>query len=195
MPLKAFRGPKVWLWRWRRNPLRRRADVVEAWVVLAAWLLTVLAGVLAGLAASGSVEHGLARERADWHPAVARVVAQAPGKPAASGAGGERVWAEVRWTVADGSAHTGQARVAPGSTAGAAVAVWTDPRGHLVTRPTTASEAAFRATLIGSMVGVGAAAVPFVGGTVLRGRLERRRMDRWDAEWARLGPQWGRMTG
>ncbi|MFF5015517.1 hypothetical protein [Streptomyces sp. NPDC001165] len=193
MPLKALRGPKVWLWRWRRNPLRRRADVVEAWVVLAAWLLTVLAGVPAGLAAARSVEHGLARERAAWHPTVAHVVAQAPGSGTAAGTGGERVWAEVRWTAADGSAHTGQARVAPGSKAGSPVTVWTDPQGHLVTRPTTASEAAFRATLIGGLVGVSTAAVPFVGGRVLRGRLERRRMDRWDAEWARLGPQWGRM--
>lgn len=191
--MKALRGPEVWLWRWRRNPLRRRADVVEAWVVLAVWLLTVLAGVLAGLAAARSVEHGLARERAAWQPAVARVVAQAPGRATAAGTGGERVWAEVRWTVGHGSAHTGQARVAPGSKAGSPVTVWTDPQGHLVTRPTTASEAAFRATLMGGLVGVSAAALPFFGGRVLRGRLERRRMDRWDAEWARLGPQWSRM--
>lgn len=59
----AFRGPKVWLWRWRRNPLRRRADAVEAWVVLGVWALTVLAGVLAGWATAGAVEQGLARER------------------------------------------------------------------------------------------------------------------------------------
>ena len=41
----AFRSPKVWLWRWRRNPLRRRADVVEGWVVLGVGLLAVLAGL------------------------------------------------------------------------------------------------------------------------------------------------------
>jgi hypothetical protein len=199
MPLKAFRGPKVWLWRWRRNPLRRRADVVEAWVMLGAWLLTVLAGVVAGLAAARSVEHGLARERATWHPAVARVVTDAPGTSDAEtsdeSTDGERVWAKVRWTAPDGSAHTAEARVAPGSKAGTSVTIWTDPQGHLVTRPTTASEATFRATLIGALVGVSAGAVPFVGGLVLRGRLERRRLDRWDAEWARLGPQWGRTTG
>jgi hypothetical protein len=195
MPLMAFRGPKVWLWRWRRNPLRRRADVVEAWVLLAAWLLTVVTGVLAGLVAARSVEHGLARERADWHPAVARVVAQAPGRSTSEGSGGERVWTEVRWSAPDGSARTGQARVAPGSKAGTPVTVWTDPRGHLVSRPTTPAEAAFRATLIGTLVGVTTAAVPFVGGLALRSRLERRRMAHWDAEWARLGPQWGRMTG
>ncbi|MEV5144607.1 hypothetical protein [Streptomyces sp. NPDC052727] len=195
--MKAFRGPKVWLWRWRRNPLKRRADVVEAWVVLGACLLTVLAGVLAGLAAAGSVEHGLARERTTWRPTVARVVAQVPGKsPAHSShaSAGEQVWAEVRWTVADGSAHTGRIRVEPGSKPGTPVTVWTDPQGHLVSRPTTASEAAFRSTLIGLLVGASTAAVPFVAGLAVRGRLERRRMEAWDTEWARLGPQWGRMV-
>ncbi|MFS4092668.1 hypothetical protein [Streptomyces sp. AF1A] len=192
----AFRGPKVWLWRWRRNPLKRRADVVEGWVVLGAWLLTVLAGVLAGLTAARSVEHGLARERAEWRPAVARVVGRAPGRtPAQKEApSGERVWAKVRWTVADGSTRTGEVRVAPGSGAGSPVTVWTDPQGRLVNRPTTVFEAAFRAGLVGGLVGISAAAVPFVGGLVLRGRLERGRMMAWDTEWARLGPQWGRMV-
>ncbi|MGJ5749743.1 Rv1733c family protein [Streptomyces puniciscabiei] len=196
MPLKAFRGPKVWLWRWRRNPLRRRADVVEAWVVLGAWLLTVLAGVAAGLVAAGTVEHGLARERAAWRPVVAHVVERAPGTSPMHrhATAGERVWAKVGWTVADGSTHTGQVRVEPGSRAGTPVTVWTDPQGRLVGRPASASEAAFRGNLIGCLVGVSAAAVPLVGGLALRGRLERRRMRAWDTEWARLGPQWGRMV-
>ncbi|WP_443729081.1 Rv1733c family protein [Streptomyces actinomycinicus] len=195
--MKAFRGPKVWLWRWRRNPLKRRADVVEAWVVLGACLLTVLSGVLAGYAAARSVEHGLAHERVTSRPAVARVVAQVPGSAPAHSthtSAGERVWAKARWTMPEGSTHTGQVRVEPGSKAGSPVTVWTDPQGHLVSRPTTASEAAFRATLIGILAGVSTAAVPFVGGLAVRGRLERRRMDAWDTEWARLGPQWGRMV-
>jgi hypothetical protein len=197
MPLKAFRGPKVWLWRWRRNPLRRRADVVEAWVVLGAFVLTVLAGVLAGLFAAGSVEHGLARERTLRRPTVARVVTRVPVKPSAReehAPAGERVWTEVRWTAADGSSHTGRIRVRSGSGPGTPVTVWTDPRGRLVNRPVTASEAAFRATLVGLLVGVSAAAVPCVAGLAVRGRLERRRMRAWDTEWARLGPQWGRMV-
>ncbi|GGJ08110.1 Rv1733c family protein [Streptomyces brasiliensis] len=195
--MKAFRGPKVWLWRWRRNPLRRRADVVEGWVVLGAWLLTVLAGVLAGLAAHRTVEHGLARERAEWRPVVARVMDRASGAsaPHAGTPSGGRGWAEVRWTAADGSSHTGQARVLPGSGPGTPVTVWTDPKGHLVPRPATATQAHFRSAFIGALVGVSAATVPFVTGLALRGRLERRRMDRWDAEWARLGPRWGRTTG
>ncbi|MFJ1970134.1 hypothetical protein ACIO93_15820 [Streptomyces sp. NPDC087903] len=192
----AFRGPKVWLWRWRRNPLKRRADAVEAWVVLGAWLLTLLVGVLAGLASTRSVEHGLARERVEWRPVVARLTEQAPGTSSArsGSASGDRVWAKVSWTVANTS-HTGQIRVRPGSGPGAPVTVWTDRQGRLVTRPATVSQARLRAALIGGLVGVSAAAVPFVGGRVLRGRLERRRMDQWDAEWSRFGPLWGRTTG
>lgn len=197
--MKAFRGPKVWLWRWRRNPLRRRADLLEGWVVVAVWLLTALTGVLAGLGSAGSVERGLARERADWQPAAAQLLARAPGRSADTGddgngdADGGRVWARVRWTVPDGSAHTGRTRVEPGSAAGTTVTVWTDSWGHLVSRPTTPAEATFRATLVGGLVGLSAAAVPLVAGEVLRGRMERRRLDRWQSEWARLGPQWRRM--
>jgi hypothetical protein len=192
----AFRGPKVWLWRWRRNPLKRPADAVESWVVLGAWLVTLLAGVLAGLTATRSVEHGLAQERVEWKPVVALVTQDVPGPPAnANGASGERVWAKVRWTAEDGSSHTGQVRVESGSAVGTPVTVWTDPQGRLVTKPATASEARLRAALIGGLIGLGAAAVPFICARVLRGRLERRRMDQWDTEWARFGPLWGRKTG
>ncbi|GAA4027514.1 hypothetical protein OG252_43620 [Streptomyces sp. NBC_01352] len=193
----AFRGPRVWLWRWRRNPLKRGADVLEAWVVLGAWVLTVLAGVLAGLAVTWSVERELARERVEWRPVVARLTDQAPGTSDAPSQTprGERVWAEVSWSIADGSAHKGQVRVPPGSTFGAPVTVWTDPEGRLVSKPATASQARLRAALIGGLIGVSVGAVPFVGGRVLRGRLERRRMERWDAEWELLGPLWGRTTG
>ncbi|PWI20161.1 hypothetical protein DI272_42890 [Streptomyces sp. Act143] len=193
----AFRGPKVWLWRWRRNPLRRRADKVEAWLVLGAWLLTVLAGVSAGLAASRSVEGTLARERVEWRQVEALLVAKAPGTFAGQTgtASSDQVWAKVRWAAPDGSSRTGQVRVRPGSAAGTPVAVWTDTEGRLVTRPATAAQAHLRAALIGALVGVSAAIVPFVAGRTLCGRLERRRIDQWDAEWARFGQQRGRTAG
>ncbi|MGW2566310.1 Rv1733c family protein [Streptomyces sp. NPDC001537] len=192
----AFRGPKVWLWRWRRNPLRRRADAVEAWVVLGTWLVTLLVGVLAGLVTTRSVEDGLARERVEWQQVAARLTERAPGSASDHPAtfSGDRVWGNVRWTAPDGTTHTGQVRVGPGSSAGTAVTVWTDLQGHLVSRPATAAQAQLRSALIGALVGMAAAAVPFVGGRVLCGRLERRRMSQWDTEWARFGPLWGRKT-
>jgi len=189
-----LRGPRVWLWRWRRNPLRRRADVVEGWVVLGVWLLTVLAGSLTGDTVARSLSHGLAHQRAGRHPAVAHLVAKAPRVSAAhrNPLPGERVRAEVRWTAADGSARTGRVRVVPGSAAGTPVTVWTDRRGHLVAGPVTPGQAALRAAFLGGLAGAATALVPFGAGLLLRVHLERRRLTAWDTEWARLGPQWGR---
>ncbi|MFC9503969.1 hypothetical protein [Streptomyces sp. NPDC057002] len=193
----ALRGPKVWLWRWRRNPLKRRADRVEAWVVLGVWTLTAFVGMLAGTTVSRSVEDGLARERVEWRPLVARLDEQAPGRASENGGVSrtEQVWAKATWTAVDGSAHSGQLRVPAGSAAGTPVTVWTDPEGRQVTRPVTESQAHVRAFLIGCVAGIGAAALPLVGGRALRRRLERDRMDQWDAEWSRFGPMWGRTTG
>ncbi|BAC69222.1 putative secreted protein [Streptomyces avermitilis MA-4680 = NBRC 14893] len=209
--MSAFRGPQAWrsrwrrkplarwrrnpLWRWRRNQLRRRSDVLEAWVLFSAWTVTVLCGVLTGLAAAHSVEQGLARERAEWRPVRALVAEDAPESSAAASSGADRVWAKVRWTTANGSTHSGQARVAAGSATGTPVTVWTDRDGLLVTKPVPPSEAQVRGVTVGLLVGVSAAAGPFVGGRLVRGRLERRRMERWDEDWARFGPMWGRKTG
>lgn len=191
--MAAFRVPKVWLWRWRRNPLRRRSDAVEAWVVLVTWVLTVFGGVFIGLLATESVANGLAWQRAEWHSVPARLTADATGSTLTEG-GADRVWAKVRWTAQDGSTHTGQVRVLAGTTEGTPVTVWTDPYGRLVTKPATESQARLRASLVGVWVGMSVAAVPFVCGRLVRGRLERRRMDRWDEEWERFGPTWGRKT-
>jgi len=191
--MTAFRGRGVWLWRWRRNPLRRRSDALEAWVVLAVWAVTVVGGVLTGLAAAHAVDSELAEERAQWHPVVALLTQDAPKASTESGA--QRVWAKVRWMGQDGSSHAGQAQVAAGSPTGTAVTVWTDRDGSLVTQPATASQAQVRALMVGMLMGASAAAVPFVGGRILRERLERKRMAQWDEAWARFGPLWGRMTG
>ncbi|MEU6097181.1 hypothetical protein [Streptomyces sp. NPDC047079] len=193
--MTTFRGPRVWWWRWRRNPLRRRSDALEAWLVLTVWLVTVVGGVLTGLAATHSVEQGLARERTQWRPVVAMLTEDAPKATGAGAYGAGRVWADVRWSGTDGRSHAGQARVAAGSRTGTAVTVWTDGNGSLVTRPASRSEAGMRAAMVGVLVGVGVAAVPYTSGRILRERLERRRMAQWDAAWARFGPMWGRKTG
>ncbi|MFJ8331929.1 hypothetical protein [Streptomyces sp. NPDC094437] len=192
----AFRGPKVRLWRWRRNPLRRRSDAVEAWVVLGAWLFTVLAGVVAGLTAARTVEHGLARERVEWGRVQGHLIEEARGAPdQRTGPSGDLVWGKVSWSAPDGTERTGQVRVVEGSPADTPVEVWTDRRGRLVSEPATASEARLRASLIGCLVGLSAAAVPLVGGRLLCGRLERRRLDQWDTAWARFDPRGDRRKG
>ncbi|MFF3510902.1 hypothetical protein [Streptomyces sp. NPDC002573] len=193
--MTAFRGPRVWWWRWRSNPLRRRSDALEAWVVLTVWVVSVVGGVLTGVAATHSVEHGLAQERAQWRPVVALLTEDAPKATASTASGAGRVWADVRWTGTDGRSHAGEARVAAGSRTGTTVTVWTDGSDSLVTRPASLSEAQIRAAMVGVLVGASVAAVPYLGGRIVRERLERRRMAQWDEAWARFGPMWGRTTG
>ncbi|WRZ94505.1 hypothetical protein OHB54_38950 [Streptomyces sp. NBC_01007] len=191
--MAAFRGPRVWLWRWRRNPLRRRSDVLEAWIMLAAWAFTVLLGAVTGLATVRAVEHGLAQQRAEWHAVPAHLIEDAP-EARGTDPAGRVVWTKVRWAAPDGTPRSGRVRVYAGTTADTPVLVWTDPHGRLVTRPASVAVARLRACLMGTFAGVGVAGVPFIVGRLLRGRLERRRMERWDEEWERIGPLWGRMT-
>ncbi|MGW5234898.1 Rv1733c family protein [Streptomyces nodosus] len=188
-------GAKVWLWRWRRNPLRRPSDLLEAWVVLATWVLVLLAGVLAGRAAAGAVEHGLAERGARAHP-VAAVLAEnaAVTSRAVPEYGNGTVWAKVRWTAA-GTPHEGLVAVEPGLKAGSSVTVWTDQRGDLVSRPATAEQMRLQAGLVGSLVGLGTASGVLVCGWLVRGRLERQRLDAWDKEWETVGPRWRRTIG
>lgn len=190
----AVRGPGRWLWRWRRNPLKRRADSIESWFLLAAWVLTLLIAVSAGAEVSRSVEEALARERAEWRRIEAYLTERAPGTARDDGRDtrADHVWATARWTAADGTSHTGQLRVPAGSGAGTPVDVWTDRRGRQVTRPATASEARLRATLVGAVAALGASVVPVAAARAVCRRLEDRRLAEWDAQWARLGPQWGR---
>ncbi|GAA1016424.1 Rv1733c family protein [Streptomyces thermogriseus] len=149
----AFGGARAWLWRWRRNPLRRRIDTVEAWVLLGTWVLTVLAGVLAGWTAAREVERGLIQERLQRRPTTALVTERAPGPPA--GSSRIQVWGKVRWTAGDGTERTGYARVRAGSAAGTPVTVWTDRRGRLVAEPATPAAARARAAATGTLVGAG----------------------------------------
>jgi len=192
---RRTRVRKVPLWRWRHNPLKRRSDRVEAWIVLAGWTLALAAGLLAGTAAGTQVQHGLTARRAQVRPVAAVLTRDAPRTPVMTIHGGDpdTVWASLRWTGTDGRAHIGCTRVEPGKAAGARVTVWTDG-GRLVTRPATATEARVRTALVAGAAGLGAGGVVLVGVRPACACLDRRRLAEWTAEWERVGPAWRRRT-
>ncbi|MFF7132342.1 hypothetical protein ACFZBZ_08345 [Streptomyces sp. NPDC008196] len=181
------------LWRWRRNPLRRRSDRVETWIVLVTWIVALAGGLLAGEAAGSAMEDDLTTRRAAVHSVSAVLTENADRTPAvtADGTGGT-VRAKVRWTAPDGSTRTGVTRTEPGRTAGSPVTVWIDRRGDLQRAPLTAGEASLQSALTGVLVAVGTGAVAFGCGRLARLRLDRRRMRDWEAEWARVAPSGGR---
>ncbi|GAA3771865.1 hypothetical protein GCM10022403_003950 [Streptomyces coacervatus] len=192
------KAKRVGFWRWRRSPLRRRSDRLEAWIVLVAWTLALLGGLLAALVTRGAVEDDLAARRAQVHSVSAVLTEEAPRTAPVPtyGFSDDKVWAKVRWAGADGSTHTGTLRVEPGTAAGARVTGWTDHTGRLVLEPASPTEAWLQTVLFSVAAATGAGAVVLVGGRLARGCLDRRRLAEWDAEWARVGPQWRkRMLG
>ncbi|WP_225823856.1 hypothetical protein [Streptomyces naphthomycinicus] len=184
------------LWRWRSSPLRRREDVVEAWLVLAVWVLAVVGGAVAAMLTARAAEGVFAEQRAHRHAVRAVLVADAPDGTAAAWPTDGLVRAVVRWTAPDGTSRTGSAPVDGGLRAGARVVVWQDDHGRLApTKPAGATEGAVEAGLFGAAAAL-AVTVPAYGATALvRLCLDRRRMGRWAREWDLVEPRWRHPTG
>ncbi|SFF99622.1 Rv1733c family protein [Streptomyces mirabilis] len=183
------------LWRWRSNPLRRHDDLVEAWVVLAVWLVIAIGGTLTGLLTAHAADASFARLRHERHPVQAVLVAS---KAQAVGIGADtpydRVRATVRWTATDGSPRTGQAMVDYGHRVGSKVVVWLNSKEQLTTQPPTASAAAAEAACLGAAGAIAFGGLVFAAGRVARWRLDQRRYDQWGREWDQTEPQWRRKT-
>ena len=192
--MHARRRTKMWLWRWRSNPLRRHTDVVEAWIVLAVWLVVAVGGALAGLVTAHAADEVFARQRAERHPVRAVLLTDVPVIAALGGSRGQAP-AKVHWTAPDGSTRTGKALVDTGQKTGARVAVWTDRQGNLTTEPPSATEASLEADLMGFAAALALAGVAIGSEAVARYRLDRRRMGEWGREWDLVGPRWGHRTG
>ncbi|ARP68612.1 hypothetical protein LK07_01200 [Streptomyces pluripotens] len=184
-----------WLWRWRRNPLKRHSDVVEAWIVLVTWVLATFAAVVAGVVTAGAAGQGFSARAAGVH-SVSAVLTDDAAKPPATGSGSRdgREWATVRWTDAHGSVHTDQARVFPGAPAGTRVTVWTDRANRVVPAPITGAAATGEAVGTGVLVAGLAGTAVLVAGRAVRGGLLRRRLAEWDKEWNQVGPRWGNLN-
>lgn len=183
------------LWRWRSNPLRRRDDVVEAWIVLAVWMLVAVGGTAAGLTAANATDETFARQRAERHPVRAVLLADVPTHTSAVRSSGDKALADIRWTAPDGSTRTDRTLVGTGLKAGTELTVWQDRHGTLTTAPPNDTEAALEAGLMGTLAGLALTGAVYATGALARWRLDRRRIDRWGREWDLMGPKWGHRTG
>ncbi|WP_107463867.1 Rv1733c family protein [Streptomyces sp. MA5143a] len=183
-------------WRWRRNPLRRRSDVVEGWTMLIVLILLVVgapaAGFLVGRWAHGDARAHAAAQRAERDLVTAVVVENAPAvTPSAHGEKPSMHWVRARWTEPDGGSRTGEARVPAGTKRGDRADVWLDAAGHSVPAPPT-NTAIWQHTLsLGTCATAGVAGIVLAGHFTARRVMIRRRMAEWEQEWARTGPDWG----
>ncbi|WP_112470205.1 Rv1733c family protein [Streptomyces triticisoli] len=193
--MAASQHGRVRWWRWRRNPLRRRSDIVEAWVLLASWVVALVGGLLAGLAAADAIKESAERQRAERREVSAVLVEDAEDRLPERAPSGYRVWATVRWTAPEGSTHTDEARVPSGTPAGHTVTVWADRNGKIAAEPLTDEETRWHAISGGVLTVSGASGAVLAVAWVARQGLERHRMARWAAEWERMNTQKGGKTG
>ncbi|WP_202516751.1 hypothetical protein [Streptomyces sp. SID161] len=182
-------------WRWRRNPLRRRADVVEAWTVLVvAVLLFVVApltGVAAGLHAHDRARALAADQRARRHEVRAVVVAgETERRSVLEGDRRHPYRAQVRWTEPGKGVRTAWVRVPTGTRAGDPVPVWLDSRGRSVAAPPDDVAVWQHAVTLGLCAAGGVASVVLLGHLIVRRLALRHRLAEWEREWARTGPRW-----
>ncbi|MCX5336635.1 hypothetical protein OG864_53695 [Streptomyces sp. NBC_00124] len=188
--MRAGRPTKRWFWRWRSNPLRRRVDVLEAWLVLAVCALITVGGTLAGTVTALAADGVSARQRAARTAVHAVLLTDTP----AAAANSYHTRAKVRWTDHDGSVHTGTTLVSSGKNAGADITVWTNIQGALVTAPPSREAAAVEAGLLGAGAALAVTGLVVGAWAGTRWWLDRRRIDEWGSEWDLVGPQWGHKT-
>ncbi|MFL1897825.1 hypothetical protein ACJWDR_01850 [Streptomyces tauricus] len=180
-------GTKLRFWRWRRNPLRRRSDVAEAWTVLVTGVLLAVGAPAVGVAVGMDTEAASARQGQDWHRTDAVVVKDAPRSGYL-----DRARTDVRWTAADGTSRKGRALVQVDSRAGSRTTIWLDDEGTLRDPPPTKGQTTAEGALLGAVSTIVTATFVAAGGWIVRGRLDRHREAQWDREWASVGPRWGR---
>ncbi|MDN3029272.1 hypothetical protein [Streptomyces sp. S.PB5] len=193
--MAASQCPKVRLWRWRRNPLRRPGDLAEAWVLLTAWLLALVGGLIAGVVTARAIEELADRQRAEVREVSAVLVEDAENRGPARVAPDHRVWVTVRWTVPGGPAHEDQARVPYGTRAGSTVPLWTDGAGRITSEPLSPAESRLHGLAGGALAASGLGATVLGAAWVLRLRMEQRRLAQWDEEWERIDTRRGGKTG
>ena len=175
------------------NPLRRRSDIVEAWLAPAAIIVFLVLSPLVALLVDIGVQADNAaaqRVQQSWHPVSAVLLRAAPG-PAFSDNGSNTwtVWAPARWTVG-GRHYTGNIPVPSDSRAGSAQTVWLDRSGHVRAPAMTAPELS-GAIGTGILLAVAALAVAVgIAARLVKWVLDRRRIASWETAWLAVGPRW-----
>ncbi|WP_405592087.1 hypothetical protein [Streptomyces sp. NBC_01190] len=205
-------------WRWRRNSLRRRTDVVETWLGVLTTLLFCLApafGWWAGQSVDRTLQRVVRTQRSERYLVTATLApaakasggaAAASAASAAASSGRTREKASdpesrpagagrgdvLRWTAPDHSTHTSTVSVDLEVWHRGRIQLWTDRAGRLVPPPLDAATAATHSVLAGTAAAASAAGLVLIVRQVLMWRLMRRRLDGWAQEWARVGQDWGR---
>jgi hypothetical protein len=181
----------------RSNSLRRRSDRIESAIAVSLVLAFLLGAPLLGLLAGrSSYESGLRAERppAVQHRVTAQLTSDALHKAQAAAASPTAGKAAARWTY-EGVNHQGSIPVRPGAEAGSTATVMVDDSGRPVKDPQSRPETVTRAAVTGTLAALALGLALVLIRLTVRRVLIGRRLDDWEAAWARFEPKWTRRPG
>jgi hypothetical protein len=173
-----------------RNPLRRPVDRThDRTTIVLGVLLLVLAPlamiVTARLAGSAGAQAERAQARAR-HLVSAVVLDTTPN--GTRGMLDETV--KIGWRDTSGTAHTAIVPAAGGDRLGTHRSVWIDRAGRLTTHPRRHSQTVADSIMAALTAVTLLALLHSAARTLIERRLERRRLDLWEREWAAVAPRW-----
>ncbi|OEJ37060.1 hypothetical protein AR457_34075 [Streptomyces agglomeratus] len=193
-PRPALRPAR--LWRWRRSPLRRPTDLVQAWIGLALTLAllaaTPLAMVLVGTTVHRSLQQTADEQAQSRHRTTAVLLHDAPRhpEPGSQEEQHSRYPVKVRFTGPAGHPQTATTEVRPGLPAQSTVQVWTTDTGRITDPPWTAEQIRSRTFGSAGAAGTGVLIAGALTYAAAARALDRRRLADWDKAWAQTAPRW-----
>jgi hypothetical protein len=175
-------------------------DVAEAWLTVTFVAVLALAGpLLAWYTGVSAFHHGQQAARAAQKSRVqvnAVVLEDATGTtPAQFAVARTEFPVRARWYALDTTLHVGEITLASPARAGSVVPVWIDAKGDPVSAPPRRQDVVERAVAIGASTLLGVGCVVAVWWLAVRHLFQRRRMDRWQAAWSLVEPQWSGRRG
>jgi hypothetical protein len=181
-----------------RNPLRRRTDRIETWIMVGLLVLFLIGVPLSWLGIGRWVQQGGLREQRaqqSWRTVPAVVVKghQEPPQVLFRLPMNSTVPVLARWRAPGGPEQAKQVAVpAVDARTGSRVQVWVDSSGRVTGPPLASSQLTKR--VIGAQVLAQVTLVALLLGLagLVRWQLNRRRLASWESEWATTGPGWTR---
>jgi hypothetical protein len=181
-----------------RNPLRRRTDRIEVWIMVGLLALFLIGVPLSWLGIGRWVQQsGLREQRAQqsWHTVPAVVVKGQREQPQYMFRlpMNSTVPVLARWQVPGGQRQANEVAVpAADAQTGSRVQVWVDRAGQVTGPPLAGSQLTKRVIGAQVLAELTLAGLLLVLAGLVRWQLTRRRLADWESEWATTGPGWTR---
>ncbi|MFI6564277.1 hypothetical protein [Streptomyces sp. NPDC050534] len=188
--------PRLMFWRLRRNPLRRRSDLTQAWIgvglLLAAPAATTPVMFHVGDTAHGHYSRIAQQQAATRHHTTATLMenARRHPEPGSAEARETRYPTKVRFPDPHGRAHTATTDVAPAMPKGSTIRVWADTEGRITEPPLSPDQVRNRATGSALVAALAVHAVAAAAYGTAHHIIQRRNLAAWNTEWARTAPRW-----